>query len=61
MSEDGEFVKDMLLHFTYQVAAFSSQPAMVNHAASLHYQFARHIPTPQPGGCKKCSEVKPVA
>jgi hypothetical protein len=48
------FVTEMFLHFTYQVAAFGNDPALVQRAAEFHYQFGRHIPTPQPGGCREC-------
>jgi hypothetical protein len=48
------FVTEMFLHYTYQVAAFSNDPALVQRAAEFHYQFGRHIPTPQPGGCREC-------
>lgn len=48
------FAREMFLHFTYQVAAFSTDPALVQRAAEFHYQFGRHIPTPRPGGCELC-------
>ncbi len=51
-----EFVTEMFLHFTYQVAAFSNDAALVQRAAEFHYQFGRHIPTPRPGGCELCKE-----
>lgn len=51
------WLKALFLHFTYQVAAFSNDPALVQRAAEFHYQFGRHIPTPQPGGCHKCEEA----
>jgi hypothetical protein len=53
-----EFVTALFLHFTYQVAAFSNDGALVQRAAEFHYQFGRHIPTPRPGGCEHCKAAE---